>query len=63
MEITRFYEKAWSFVVSSVLLCNGLLYHRVSGSLFCCVDIVVCCVCIFFIGLNWFGVEIESELA
>ena len=57
------YEKEWLSVVSSVLLCNGLLYHRVSGSLFCCVDIVVCCVCIFFLVLNWFGVEIGSELA
>ena len=45
-------------MVSSGWLCNGLLYHEVSGSLFCCVDIVVCCVCIFFLGMNWFGVEL-----
>ena len=32
---------------SSVLLSNGILCHRVSGSLFYCVGIVVCCVCIF----------------
>ena len=31
---TRFYEKEWSSMVSSVLLRNGLLYDRVSGSLF-----------------------------
>ena len=48
VEIIRFYEKEWSSVVSSVLLCNGLLCHRVSGSLFCCVDIVIWCVSISF---------------
>ena len=47
------------FLPSSVLLCNGLLCHRVSGSLFCCVDIVVFYVCIFFLGLNWFEVELD----
>ena len=57
VEITWFYEKEWSSVVSSVFLCNGLLCHRVSESMFCCVDIVVCFVCIFFLGLNWFRVE------
>ena len=46
---------------SSVLLCNGLLCHIVSGSMFCCVDIVVCCVCIFFpwFELVWSGIEEE----
>ena len=52
VEITQFYEKEWSFFVSSVLLCSGILCHRVSGSLFCCVDSVVCYVCIFLLGLN-----------
>ena len=50
--INHVYEKVCSFVVSLVLLCNGILCHRVSGILFFCVDIVVCCVCIFFLGLN-----------
>ena len=58
MEITWFYEGEWVAMVSPVLLCNGLLCHRVSGSLFCYVDIVICCVCIFFLGLDWFGVEL-----
>ena len=58
MEIAQFDEKEWSSVVSSVLFCNGLIYHRVSGSMFCCVDIVVAVCAYFCLGLNWFGVEL-----
>ena len=60
MEITQFYEKEWSSVVSLVLLCNDLLCHGGSGSMFCCVDIVVCCVVHPGLGLNYIqdlGVE------
>ena len=42
-----------SSMVSLVLLCNGLLCHRVGGILFCCVDIMVCCVVHPCLGLNY----------
>ena len=57
--INHVYEKVCSFVVSLVLLCNGILCHRVSGSMFCCVNIVVFYVSIFFPWYEVVGVELN----
>ena len=45
----------------SMLLCIGILCHRGSGSLFCFVNIGVCCVCAFFpwSEMVWSGIGYE----
>ena len=45
---------------SLVFLCNHFLGHRVSGSMFCCVNIEVFCIVHLGLGLNYiqvFGLE------
>ena len=64
VEITRFYEKEWSFMVSLVLLCNGLLCHRVEWNPFLlCWNCGLLCVHIFpWSELVWSGNWVWTSL-